>query len=249
VRRRTYSQRQLYWSCCSCRGLAEHHGFALPGQGNTCHVNYADPVVPAEAWLSATASLCRYKGTRVMPIILILLFLPRLGWALPGQGNMCHANYSDPVVPAEAWLSSAGTREHVSCQLCWSCCSCRGLAQRHGFALPGQGNTCHANYRISGAHRSHPPSAHRDVVPNCLTVRPHISQESNPRNHRRDNLKSHLQMQTMNIVTWRLKAGIVESEEMSVVRKRLGEYISVATNKQATIELPFLYNGEVGTSL
>jgi hypothetical protein len=37
-------------------------------------------------------------------------------------------------------------------------------------------------------------------------------------------------------VTWRLKAGIVEPEEMSVARQQLGKQVSSATDTQATIE-------------
>jgi hypothetical protein len=40
------------------------------------------------------------------------------------------------------------------------------------------------------------------------------------------------------IVTWRLKAGIVKSEERSIVRQRLGKHIPAATNTHATIEEP-----------
>jgi hypothetical protein len=38
------------------------------------------------------------------------------------------------------------------------------------------------------------------------------------------------------IVTWRLKAGIVESGETSIARKRLGKQVSGATDAQATID-------------
>jgi hypothetical protein len=37
------------------------------------------------------------------------------------------------------------------------------------------------------------------------------------------------------IVTWRLKAGKVKPEDMSIARQRLGKQVSTATDKQATI--------------
>jgi hypothetical protein len=40
------------------------------------------------------------------------------------------------------------------------------------------------------------------------------------------------------IVTWRLKAGIVKSEETSIARQVLGKHIPAATNTHATIEEP-----------
>jgi hypothetical protein len=50
------------------------------------------------------------------------------------------------------------------------------------------------------------------------------------------------------IATWRLKAAILEWEQTSIPRQRLGKHIPAATNTQ-TIELPFLYGGEVNTPL
>jgi hypothetical protein len=41
-----------------------------------------------------------------------------------------------------------------------------------------------------------------------------------------------------NTVTWRLKARIVEQEEMPVARKRHGKLVSMATNTYATTEEP-----------
>jgi hypothetical protein len=42
----------------------------------------------------------------------------------------------------------------------------------------------------------------------------------------------------------------MEPEQSSIARQRLGKHIPAATNIHATIEeLPFLYNGEVNTSL
>jgi hypothetical protein len=38
------------------------------------------------------------------------------------------------------------------------------------------------------------------------------------------------------IVAWRLKAGIVEPEETSFTKQRLGKYFPPVTNTQATIE-------------
>jgi hypothetical protein len=45
-------------------------------------------------------------------------------------------------------------------------------------------------------------------------------------------------MQTffLHIMTWRLKAGIVEPEESSNSRQRLGKQVSATTDTQATIE-------------
>jgi hypothetical protein len=51
------------------------------------------------------------------------------------------------------------------------------------------------------------------------------------------------------IVTWRLKAGIVEPEQMSIARQGLGEQISVEMKSHAALEQPFLCNGEVNTSI
>jgi hypothetical protein len=52
------------------------------------------------------------------------------------------------------------------------------------------------------------------------------------------------------IVTWRLKAEMVETETMSIARQRFGKHIPAAKNTQATIdELPFLCNFEVNTPL
>jgi hypothetical protein len=50
------------------------------------------------------------------------------------------------------------------------------------------------------------------------------------------------------IVTWGLKAGIVELQQTFIVRQHLGKHILAATNTYATIEeLLFLCNGEVNT--
>jgi hypothetical protein len=52
------------------------------------------------------------------------------------------------------------------------------------------------------------------------------------------------------IVTWRLKAGVVEPEQTTTAVQRLGKHIPSATNMQETIEqLPFLRDGDVNTSL
>jgi hypothetical protein len=40
----------------------------------------------------------------------------------------------------------------------------------------------------------------------------------------------------VNIVTWRLKAGIVEPEKTSITRQRLGKQVPAATDTQATAE-------------
>jgi hypothetical protein len=48
-------------------------------------------------------------------------------------------------------------------------------------------------------------------------------------------------------VITRLKAGIVEPEQRSIARQRLGKHIPAATHMQATIELPFLCNSTVNT--
>jgi hypothetical protein len=37
-------------------------------------------------------------------------------------------------------------------------------------------------------------------------------------------------------VTWHLKAGIVEPEEMFIAKKRLGKHVSAAMNMHAAIE-------------
>jgi hypothetical protein len=47
---------------------------------------------------------------------------------------------------------------------------------------------------------------------------------------------------------YHLKAGILEPEQMSIARQRIGKHIPAATSTQETIEeLPFLCNGEVNT--
>lgn len=50
-------------------------------------------------------------------------------------------------------------------------------------------------------------------------------------------------------MTWRLKVGIVEKEQMIIARQWLGKHNPVATSAQVTIELPFLCKGELGTPL
>jgi hypothetical protein len=40
----------------------------------------------------------------------------------------------------------------------------------------------------------------------------------------------------ISIVIWRLKAGVVEQEEMAIVRQRKSKHVSAATNKRTTIE-------------
>jgi hypothetical protein len=49
----------------------------------------------------------------------------------------------------------------------------------------------------------------------------------------------------VNIVTWRLKAGIVKPEQTTIARQRLGKHIPAATNTQAKIELSILCNTSV----
>jgi hypothetical protein len=48
------------------------------------------------------------------------------------------------------------------------------------------------------------------------------------------------------IVTWRLKAGIVQTNKAFIARYRLGKHVPAATNKHATTEILSGYDDENG---